>query len=185
MTAIFSPVVRWFETWRGKILEEEVERQSALPQYLQWFGSWSKWMNVCFELVVSGPHAPQFLLSRWFIHVTLALYKHLWDWLSNGAYSSHSESNWVDSCNSSELYSALSEWMKGVVDASSPHSPLGGLGRKDETRAPTKPLGDYRVIDSQCRGLIFAGSDGSHCELSVCVLHAHKNWRNELQKDRL
>lgn len=50
--------------------------------------------------------------------------------------------------------------MKGVVDASVPHGPLGGLGRKDETRAPTKLLGDCYAIASQCSGLIFAGNDG-------------------------
>ena len=65
--------------------------------------------------------------------------------------------------------------MKGVVAASSTHGPLGGLGRKDETRAPTKLLGDCHVIDSECGRLIFAGNDGTHCELSICVLHAHKN----------
>lgn len=42
--------------------------------------------------------------------------------------------------------------------ASSPHSPLGGFGREDETRAPTKLLGDCHVIDSQC------------CRLTVSLL---------------
>ena len=97
------------------------------------------------------------------------LYKHLWDWFSNRVYSSYSEPNWVDSCNSSELYSVLSEWMKEVGAASSPHGLLGGLGRKDKTRAPTKLLRECRVIDSQCSRLIFAGNDGSHCELSICL----------------
>lgn len=154
----------------------EAERLSVLPQHLQWSGSQSKWMRDLRWL--SSAHV--YLQQRWFIQVTLAMYKHLWDWLSHGVYSSYSESKWVDSCNSSELYSALAEWMKGAVAASSPHSPLGGLGRKDETRAPTKLLGDCPVTDSQCSRLIFAGNDRSHCELLICVLHAHKNWCNGL-----
>lgn len=109
-------------------------------------------------------------------------WQHLWDRFSNGVYSNYSGSNWVDSCNSSELYSVLSEWMKGVVAASTPHGPLGGLARKDETRAPTKLLGDCYVIASQCSRLIFASNDGSYCELSICVFHVHKNWCNRLYK---
>lgn len=65
--------------------------------------------------------------------------------------------------------------MKGAAAASSPHSPFGGLGRKGETRASTKLLGDCPVTDSQCGGIIFPGNDSSHCELLICVLHAHKN----------
>lgn len=114
--------------------------------------------------------------SRWQVS------KHWWDRLSNGIYSNYSESNCVKSCNSSELYSVFSEWMKGAVAASSPPGPHGGLGRKDETRAPTKLLGGCYAIASQCSRLIFAGNDGSHCELSICVLHAHQNWRNWLWK---
>lgn len=116
----------------------------------------------------------------WLTQVTLAASKHLWDWLSHGVYSSSSDFKWVDSCNSSELYSALAEWMKGAVAASSPHSPFGGLGRKGETRAPTKLLGDCPVTDSQCSRIIFLGNDSSHCELLICVLHAHKSWCNRL-----
>lgn len=53
-------------------------------------------------------------------------------------------------------------------------APFGGLVRGDETRAPSKLLGDCHIIDSQCSRLIFAGNDSSHCEISVCVLHAHR-----------
>lgn len=119
-------------------------------------GSQSKWMRALIKL--SSAHIV--LQPRWFIQVTLTMYKHLWDWLSHGVYSRFSESKWVDSCNSSELYSALAEWMKGALAASSPHSPLGGLGSKDETRAPTKLLRDCPVTDSRCSRLIFAGNDG-------------------------
>lgn len=64
-------------------------------------------------------------------------------------------------------------WMKGAVSTSSPDRPLRGLGRKGETRAPTKLFWDCPVTDSECSRLIFAGNDRSHCELLIYVLHTH------------
>lgn len=65
----------------------------------------------------------------------------------------------VDSCYSSELYSVLWEWMKGVAAARLPHGLLGGLGREGQMRSPAKLLWVRHIIDSQRCGLITAGND--------------------------
>lgn len=77
------------------------------------------------------------------------LCKYLWDGCSIHAYVRHFRPSWVDSCNSSELCSVLSEWMKRTVAAGSPNVPLDGLEQKDKKRALTKPLGDEHYWQSK------------------------------------
>lgn len=165
-----------FDTW-----QDEASRPSVLWQHLQWPGIHSKSMSALSEL----SYRPTCICchtdssrSGWGCINNVRLTQPWW------LFALYSESKWLDSCNSSELYSALAEWMKGAIAASSPRCPDWGLGRKEETRAPTKLLRDCPVTDIQCSRLIFAGDDRSHCELLICVLHTHKNWYNELQRDK-